>query len=380
MRIAFYAPLKSPTHGTPSGDRRVAGLLMQALGAAGHRVELASTFRSYDREGDPDRQAALREQGLALAARLAAQWREGPPEARPQLWFTYHLYYKAPDWLGPAVSRSLGIPYVVAEGSDAPKRAGGPWNLNHEATRAALSAADLLLCPIRDDLEGLRAMGIDPGRLVHFPPFLDATLIAAACERRALHRAALSAGHGLPTPVPWIAIAAMMRSGDKTASYEALAEALARVRDLDWRLIVAGDGEARARVERGFAAAVPGRAVFLGALAQGEVAKMYAAADLCAWPAVNEAYGMAMLEAQAAGLPTVSSATRGVPDIVVHGRTGLLSPPGDTASFSAHLRALLGDSALRERLGRSAAEFARGERSLATAAEQLGDRLARLPT
>src|SRR5579885_1137649 len=124
MRIAFYAPLKSPTHGTPSGDRRVAGLLMSALGAAGHRVELVSTFRSYDRAGDPSRQACLREQGIALGRRLGEQWRQGPEAARPELWFTYHCYYKAPDWLGPAASGLLGIPYVVAEASHAAKRAG----------------------------------------------------------------------------------------------------------------------------------------------------------------------------------------------------------------------------------------------------------------
>src|SRR3972149_3576414 len=59
MRIAFYAPLKSPTHGTPSGDRRIAGLFMDALARAGHRVELASTFRSYDAAGAAPRPAAL---------------------------------------------------------------------------------------------------------------------------------------------------------------------------------------------------------------------------------------------------------------------------------------------------------------------------------
>jgi len=75
MRIAFYAPLKSPTHGTPSGDRRVAGLFMDALARAGHQVELVSTFRSYDAAGDPARQAGLREQGIELGRRLGAQHR-----------------------------------------------------------------------------------------------------------------------------------------------------------------------------------------------------------------------------------------------------------------------------------------------------------------
>ena len=45
---------------------------------------------------------------------------------RPDLWFTYHLYYKAPDLVGPLVAGALGIPYAVAEASVAHKRAGKP--------------------------------------------------------------------------------------------------------------------------------------------------------------------------------------------------------------------------------------------------------------
>ena len=36
---------------------------------------------------------------------------------RFDLWFTYHCYYRKPDWLGPIVTRALGIPYVIAEAS-----------------------------------------------------------------------------------------------------------------------------------------------------------------------------------------------------------------------------------------------------------------------
>src|SRR5262245_44041173 len=150
MHIAFYAPLKSPTHGTPSGDRRVAGLLMDALMRAGHRVELVSTFRSHDAEGDAARQASLREQGIALGRRLATQWLKAPRENRPELWFTYHVYYKAPDWLGPEASAALGIPYVIAEPSHAGKRAHGAWELGHRAAADAIRRADLLLAPIQD--------------------------------------------------------------------------------------------------------------------------------------------------------------------------------------------------------------------------------------
>jgi glycosyltransferase involved in cell wall biosynthesis len=378
MRIAFYAPLKSPTHGTPSGDRRVAGLLMQALADAGHRVELASTFRSYDGAGEAQRQAALREQGLSLGGRLAAQWRDGPAAARPDLWFTYHLYYKAPDWLGPGVATALGIPYVVAEASHAAKRDGGPWEIGQQGAARAIGLAELLLCPTRDDMEGVATLAAAE-RIVHLPPFLDAEPFAAAARERAAHRRQWAAECGADPGVPWIAVAAMLRPGDKLASYRVLADTLARVQE-PWQLLVAGDGTARAEVVAALEAVGPGRVRMLGALSPPEVAALYAACDLYVWPAVNEAYGMAMLEAQAAGLPVVSCRTRGVPDEVEHGRTGLLAPAGDAEALAALVRRLLQAPQERARLAAGAAAFACGERSLAQASARLGSLLQRFAT
>ena len=60
MRIAFYAPMKPAGHPLPSGDRLMARLLVSALGLAGHSVEPASQFRSYDGAGDPSRQRSGR--------------------------------------------------------------------------------------------------------------------------------------------------------------------------------------------------------------------------------------------------------------------------------------------------------------------------------
>jgi glycosyltransferase involved in cell wall biosynthesis len=377
MRIAFYAPLKSPTHSRPSGDRRVAGLLMQALERAGHRVELVSTLRTYDAEGDAARQSTLREQGIAIGGRLAAQWREGPRDARPDLWFTYHVYYKAPDWLGPVASAALGIPYVIAEASHAPKRAGGPWAIGHEASGNAIGRADLVLCPTRDDIACLEPLVAGRDRIVLLPPFLDASPFRAALNARGENRARLAADRGLDPSVPWIVIAAMMRTGDKLASYRSLAGVLARLRDLRWRLIVAGDGPARARVEAVLEGATAGRNCYLGELALTELAAVYSSGDLCVWPAVNEAYGMAMLEAQAAGVPVVSCALRGVPDILEDGRTGLLAPAGDEAALAQRTRSLLCDAPRRAAMGRAAAEFAGGERSIEAAALRLNAALAR---
>ena len=169
----------------------------------------------------------------------------------------------------------------------------------------------------------------------------------------------------------------MMRPGDKLASYASLARVLGRLRDLPWRLLVAGDGPARGEVEAAFTAAIPGRAAFCGALSLQGVAAAYAAADLCIWPAVNEAYGMALLEAQAAGVPVVSCATRGVPDVVEHGRTGMLCAAGDESALAALARELLLDPGKRSRMSAAAAAFAGGQRSVESAAVLLGSLLAR---
>jgi len=377
MRIAFYAPLKAPTHGTPSGDRRIAALLMDALVRAGNRVELASEFRSYEPAGDAARQAALRDQGVALGGQLAERWRDGPAAVRPDLWFSYHSYYKAPDWLGPAASAALRIPYVIAEASHAGKRAGGPWDLGHRGAMESIRCADLLLCPTRDDKAGLQALVASPERIAFLPPFLDADPFRAAAQRREANRSDLARRHGLDTSVPWLAVAAMMRPGDKLASYGSLARALGALRDLPWRLLVAGDGSARGEVEAACAAAIPERTVFLGTLSLQEVAAAYAASDLCVWPAVNEAYGMTLLEAQAAGVPVVSCATRGVPDVVEHGTTGLLCAAGDERALAALVRELLLDGGKRSRMSAAAATFAAGERSMVAAAARLEKLLAR---
>ncbi len=377
MRIAFYAPLKAPTHPTASGDRRVARLLMDALQLAGHTVELVSELRSFDGSGDLARQQALRQAGRDAAQALIDRWRDGACDARPDVWFTYHLYYKAPDWLGPAGCAALDLPYVVAEASHASKRLTGPWAMGEAAVLEALQQADLLLCPTAHDVAGLRLAAPASARIERLPPFLDPTPYRRAARKRGLARARLCSAHAIPDDQPWMLVAAMMRPGDKLASYGVLAQTLALLRDLRWQLLVAGDGAARAQVEALLSDAAPGRVHFLGACDARVMAAAYAAADLCIWPAVNEAYGMAMLEAQAAGTAVVSCATRGVPDVVLHGVTGLLADTTAAPPLAACARTLLTDAALCAAMGRAAARFVEEQRSLAQAAVRLRHLLGR---
>jgi len=368
MRVAFYAPLKPPDHPVPSGDRRVARLLIEAMTLAGHQVELANRLRSRDGEGDPARQERIAHIGQTRADRLLRRYRAREPDARPDLWFTYHLYYKAPDWIGPRVAAALDIPYVVAEASIADKRAGGPWDAGHAATLAALRQASLVITLNPLDLAALP----DKRRVRMLRPFIDTEPPRLAAAERARHRNTLAARYGLDPEQPWLIAVAMMRGGDKLTSYRQLAEAAAAVQDLPWSLILAGEGPARFEVEEAFSAlAAAGRVRFAGELDEAGVAAHLAACDLMVWPAANEAYGMALLEAQAAGLPVLAGRTGGVPAVVRDGETGVLTPAGDIASFTAALRLLLVDRAQRKRMAQTAKAVVTAEHTLPAAARRL---------
>ncbi len=167
-----------------------------------------------------------------------------------------------------------------------------------------------------------------------------------------------------------------MRSGDKLASYRLLAQALAQLADLSWQILVVGDGSARAEIQALLEHVAPGRTHFLGECASDKLASIYAASDICIWPSVNEAYGMAMLEAQAAGVPVVSCAVRGVPDVVCDGHTGLLAPPGDAAELAKLARELINDPVQRTEMGQAAAHFVFSERSTWEAARRLNQAFA----
>lgn len=378
MRIAFHAPLKPPDHPVPSGDRLVARLLMAALARGGHTVELAARLRTWDGTGDAARQERLREIGARTAARLVRRYRAAQPEARPQAWFTYHLYHRAPDWLGPAVADALNIPYVITEASIANKQASGPWRMGHEAAIKAVARAEAIISLNEADEGGLRPWVTDNSRLHRMAPFLDPTPFAAAQTARTHYRAALSRDHGIDPTQPWLATVAMMRAGDKLRSYTLLADALRRVNDRPWQLLVVGDGPARPEVEAVLSTVDRARVHFVGRLDEAALPGFYAAADLYVWPAVREAFGMAFLEAQASGCPVVAGAEGGVPGIVHDGETGLLTAPGDTAAFAHAVASLLDDENLRRRMGADAMRRVAADHGIDGAARALGAILARV--
>ncbi|MEL7543151.1 MAG: glycosyltransferase family 4 protein [Pseudomonadota bacterium] len=371
MRVAFYAPMKSPHAATPSGDREIARRLIAALENAGHLVDVASELRSFDGTGDDARQRAIATDAAADADRYLLAVEAGA-RPMPDVWFTYHCYHKAPDHLGPRLGAALGVPYVIAEASVAPRRASGRWAQGYAAAHQAIACADLIIGLNPRDEPGVRAVMKPGANYEHMPPFIDAASFGRTADQREALRRQLSAEVGLPCDVAWILSVAMMRPGDKVASYKKLAEALRQLSDdlPPWRLLVVGDGDAKAEVVDAFAP-LGDQVCWLGARNGGALAEIYAAADIFAWPAVNEALGMVFLEAGASGLPVVAGYTDGVASIVRDGETGLIAPMGDVSAFAEALAELIISPAMRGRLGAEASRHVRAQHNVAAAAGRL---------
>ena len=353
LSIAFYAPLKAPDHPVPSGDRMMARMLVAALQAAGHGVTVVSDLRAYS--GDPDDRAGWNDLQVAAAAeraRIAAVWRGG---GWPDLWFCYHPYYKAPDLLGPSLAAEFGMPCVTCEASYSQRRNVGIWADMQAVMLAGLRTARLNLCLTARDHAGLLA--VDPGLpLAMLTPFIDTSPFTAT-----------------PMPEPGhLVTVAMMRAGDKCDSYARLAAALMLLPSgLPWHLTVAGDGPMRDQVRSMFAGLPEGRIIWAGQLPREGVASLLARGAVYLWPGYGEAYGLAYLEAQAAGLPVVACRIAGVPEVVTDGATGVLVPPGDDAAFAGAIAAVLADPARAMALGQSARSRVELRHSFPVAARRL---------
>lgn len=292
MRLAFYAPMKAPDHTVPSGDRAMARGLVAALEHGGAQVTIAASLRSRDGTGDAQVQARLMDEAAALCPAIIAQG----ARAGWQAWVTYHNYYKAPDLIGPNVARALGIPYLLIEATRARKRLGGPWDRFARAAEVACDAAQVVFYLTERDSAALKSYASANQHLIHLPPFLARSDLPPLAQGSGL----LSVG--------------MMRAGAKMASYQLIADTLTQTPG-DWQLELAGDGPARAQVERAMAS-LAGRVRFLGQLDADKLACAYARAGALIWPGVDEAFGMIYLEAQAHGLPVIAQDRPGVRDVL----------------------------------------------------------------
>lgn len=126
-------------------------------------------------------------------------------------------------------------------------------------------------------------------------------------------------------------------------------------------LLIAGEGHYRGALEEQVReAGLDGRVHFLGNLPHRELPRWLAISDvLVATSFASETFGIALVEAQASGVPVVASRFGGFPEVVQEGVTGLLVPPQDPQALAGALRALLSDPQRRQQMARAGPAWVR---------------------
>jgi N-acetyl-alpha-D-glucosaminyl L-malate synthase BshA len=112
------------------------------------------------------------------------------------------------------------------------------------------------------------------------------------------------------------------------------------------RLLLIGDGPERARIETLCRSVECDGITFLGRMTAPE--EVMASCDLFVLTSETESFGLAALEAMACGIPVVSTDTGGIPEVNIHGESGLLSAVGDVDAMAANALTILGDPATQQ--------------------------------
>ena len=251
MNICFYAPFKPLSHPEPSGDRVIGSGLYHYLAGRGHHIWTVSTLRCRWIFWKPwllpkvilERRRAIRQ----------------IDRVRPDVWLTYHTYYKAPDVLGPAVSSQTRIPYVIFQGVYATKRKKRlkTWP-GYVLNTKALTTAGHVFTNKRKDLLNLDRI-LPFSRLTYVAPGIFPEGFSFCANARRDLRRSWNAGND-----PVILSAAMFRSDVKTEGLAMVIRACGRLLQRSRRFIlaIAGDGKEKNRLMRLAGKHLPGKVRF----------------------------------------------------------------------------------------------------------------------
>lgn len=281
-----------------------------------------------------------------------------------------------------SVARSLGIPQIVHLHFNI-----GPWlSTGFSQTPRALMATRTVL-GLNDPLATIRScahvvtvsdflrdqvieFGVSPERV---------STVHNAMRIHSIEPGARQKIRGeLNIPEAAIVIANvgnLLESKGQLETVQAFAELTKKFQEI--RLVIAGDGPARAQLEALIAEHGLQQVVQLVGH-RSDVPVFLKAADIFVHPSKRDPFPLAVLEGLAAGLPVVAWADGGVTEQVVHERTGLLVPTGNVEALGSALATLIGNAELRQRMGEQAREHVATKLSPAQAATQFVDVLRRV--
>jgi len=358
------------------------------------RLQVVSTDRLPLVEADADFHEVVPDYGLLrnvpgfplfAYTRTVQRWwdRSGLPAPG----FVY-ARYSAGNYAPPLLSRRLKVPYVCEYNGSISwiSRNWGEKRLRFERLfmaieEANLRAADLIVVVSDASREELLARGFESARILVVPNGVDVDSFGPSVDGSPVRRR-----YGLGADE---IVLGFVGSFGPWHGAEILADAFCRLLHArpSWRsrlrLLLVGDGttlpSVKSILEKGDAL---DRTVLCGRVPQGDAPAYLAACDILVSPHVPNPDGSRffgsptkIFEYKAAGRPVVASKLEQIAELFCHGETGWLVQPGDSNALEQGLGRLVGDEALRKRLGQAARLEAEARHSWHHHAEQILERL-----
>lgn len=288
-----------------------------------------------------------------LAARLGAEIRHW----RPDLIHTHLIHADVHTWL-PALA--LRRRSVSTFHGPSPFYRRQPYRSVGRVTARSAAAVVAISRYLGDYLTSV--LGVDPSRITVIPYGIDTSMWARRAEQQ---RSDARDRFGLGPHDVAFGIASRLIEGkghlDLIAAFDRATAAAAPAVGDRMRLLVAGEGPLQpALAERVASRRGPGRVELVGFVA--DVEQFMAACDVVANPTdatLGEGFGLAVLEAMAAGRAVIATSVGSLPELVVDGETGLLVAPGSVEQLARAIGDLATDEGQRQTMGRAGAERAR---------------------
>lgn len=364
MKIAFCTPFKPLVHHRVSGDVTIAFDLFSFFQKRGHdlwMVPYVSTEWVWRKPRNwPKMFSTMHIVREELSGKNA-----------PDLWFTYHSYYRAPDILGSLAVRNR-IPYAIFAASHAKKRAAN-WKTKpgYYLNKQSLEQATHLFTNKHRDLEGLYQVA-PKNKVTFIPPGIRTDKFT----RNEATRKANRKQWGM-TNKTIILTVAMLRKGTKSEGVEHVIKACSTLvaQGHDIALVIVGDGRMRRQLQTLAEELLPERNKFLGTIQSEELPCIYSSCDIFAFPGINEGLGMVYLEAQSCGLPVVAWDHDGAPQVVAHGQTGLITPSYNNELFANAISELVTSHEKRKNMGKAAEQYAKKHHTISTNYLELEEKL-----
>lgn len=284
---------------------------------------------------------------------------------RPRVILQGHVVFA---WQARLLRPFLRIPYaVIVYGTELTEGRGLGLK------RRWLQAADLVIADSRDTERLLRNLGVHGPTAVAYPG-VDAARFTDGPGADALRRRWGLSGKRVLLTVARLAAQDRYKGQDLTMR----AMILLKDRFPDLAYLIVGEGDDRPRLEAlARELGLADRVVFSGRLGEADLPAAYGLCEVFVMPSRGEGFGIAYVEAQAAGRPVLALRRGGAPEAMHEGETGLLIDREDPGELAGALTALLADPARARAMGEAGRAFA-GRFSWDRAAEAVREALRNL--